>query len=393
MLKVIFITAALLFSQFCLAESETVDGRPVLVGFDGAYSVKGSTSADAIELGIKAAMYEINANGGVLDGRPLKLLKMDNHSVPARGIANLQKMVQIRDLVAVFGGRFSPVVLQQIDFVHEYGLPLIDVWAAANGVTDHEYSPSYTFRVSLKDNWAMPLMLERMSNLKKTNIGVMLPLTGWGRSNEKALRKSLVSYPELQVSQIVWYSFGEREMLDKYRELLTKGAEAIVFVGNDNEGSRLLQQLAINPGIVRLPIVSHWGVTGGTMVDSSGPVLHEMDFTVVQTFSFFDLEKDRLDDFMKSLGSVSDIEKPEDILSPVGTAHAYDAVHILAKAIERAGTTDRAAVRDSLEAHIFHDGLVKRYAPAFTENNHDALSPDDLFLARFREDGVIVSLQ
>ena len=47
---------------------------PVWIGFDDAYSLKTNTSAMAIEWGIKAAMAEINAAGGVLNGRPLKLV-------------------------------------------------------------------------------------------------------------------------------------------------------------------------------------------------------------------------------------------------------------------------------------------------------------------------------
>ena len=71
-------------------------------------------------------------------------------------------------------------------------------------------------------------------------------------------------------------------------------------------------------------------------------------------------------------------------------AHAYDMAHILAKAIDLAGATDRAAVRDALEKVRLHDGLVKRYAPPFTPTRHEALGPDELLMARYREDGTIV---
>lgn len=120
--------------------------EPVLVGFDGAYGLKSSTSAQAIELGIRAAIHEINEDGGVLDGRPLELITRDNRSVPSRGLANLKSFAAMKDLVAVFGGRFSPVFLQQVKSAHELKVPLLDVWAAAEGITDHQFFPSYTFR-------------------------------------------------------------------------------------------------------------------------------------------------------------------------------------------------------------------------------------------------------
>jgi branched-chain amino acid transport system substrate-binding protein len=64
--------------------------------------------------------------------------------------------------------------------------------------------------------------------------------------------------------------------------------------------------------------------------------------------------------------------------------------HILAKAIQQAGKAERAAIRDALEEVPSHDGLVKRYAPPFTPERHEALGPNELLMARYREDGVIV---
>lgn len=63
---------------------------PVIIGFDGEYGVKNSTSAQAIERGLTLAIEEVNAAGGVLGGRPLRLMTLDNRSVPARGIENLK---------------------------------------------------------------------------------------------------------------------------------------------------------------------------------------------------------------------------------------------------------------------------------------------------------------
>ncbi len=388
-LSVRYLVAGLLSILIMAGSAIGQELRPVLIGFDGAYSVKNGTSAQAIELGIRAAIKEINDAGGVLDGRPLKFLKMDNHSVPARGIANLKNFARTRDLVAVIGGRFSPVLLAQLPFVHEIGIPLIDVWGAANGITDHEYKPSYTFRVSLKDAWAMPAMLQQVVNMGKQRVGVMLPLTGWGRSNEKSLNDVRANFPQLEIVGISWFSFGELDMLSRYQEMLVKGAEVIVSVINDNESVHLLKQLEANPQINRLPIVSHWGVTGGDMGHASGPILQKIDFRVIQTFSFFNLPEERLQRFMQTLIGVSSITTPEEIESPVGTAHAYDATHLLALAINKAGSTDRAAIRDALESGLKFEGLVRNYAPAFTAENHDALSAEQILHARFDENGVI----
>jgi branched-chain amino acid transport system substrate-binding protein len=114
-----------------------------------------------------------------------------------------------------------------------------------------------------------------------------------------------------------------------------------------------------------------------------------VDFSVVQTFSFFNARPAPLARFMASAAKFG-VRRIEDIESPVGVAHAYDMTHILAKAIQIAGTTDRAAIRNALEQVKVHDGLVKSYAPPFTATRHEALGTSELLMARYREDGVIV---
>jgi branched-chain amino acid transport system substrate-binding protein len=84
------------------------------------------------------------------------------------------------------------------------------------------------------------------------------------------------------------------------------------------------------------------------------------------------------------------VRRIEDIRGPVGVAHAYDLTHIVARAIDLAGTTDRKTVRDALERVPAYDGLIKHYAQPFSPGRHEALDARDLLLARFRPDGVLV---
>jgi len=390
MKQTISIFVATLWSVFLLVQPLWARDAPVYVGFDGAYGVKNSTSAQSIQLGIRAAIHEINASGGVLGGRPLELLIKDNRSVPARGIANLEDFIAQKDLVAVFGGRFSPVLLQQVKHVQEHKIPLLDVWGAADGITDHEYVPSYTYRLSLKDSWAMPAMLKRAMSASGDKIGILLPNSGWGRSNQKALGKALEKTPEALLVGTIWYNGGEHNMLQHYQALIKSGAQAVLLVANASEGSVLVRQLGGRIDVKRVPIISHWGVTGGDMVKASGPTLAELDFSVVQTFSFFNERAKTHKKFRETVAAIQGITDLETIESPVGVGHAYDMTHILAKAIDQAKSTDRTAIRDALEKLGKYEGLVRTYDPPFSSVKHDALAPNLVFFTKYRVDGALV---
>lgn len=365
---------------------------PVRIGLDAEFGMVGSTSAQAIERGITVAVSEINAAGGVLGGRPLELVTRDNRSVPARSRENLYDLAGEKDLVAVFCGRFSPVVLENIDLVHQLGLILLDPWASADGITESGFQPNYIFRLSLRDRWALPAMMRHAQSKGATRIGVLAPNTGWGRSGVAAIDRA--RGPGLpQVVDVAWYNWGDRSLARPYVDLLRKGAQAILFIANDTEGAVLMRELLNMPTEERLPLVLHWGVTGGNLTQSvGGPALEQLDLAVVQTFSFLAADHRKVTHFMDLWQKLYGPAAPETIASPVGVAQAYDLTHILARAIDLAGTTDRAQVRAALEKVRDYDGLTRFFAQPFSPTNHDALGPENVFMASWRGDGTIVPL-
>lgn len=369
--------------------SRSAAAQPVQLGIDGEFGLVNSTSAQAVERGVRIAVEEINAAGGVLGGRPLEVVIKDHRSIPARGIRNLEEFIAMPGVVAVYGGRFSPVVIEQLPLIRKARLPFLAVWSAADVIVDNGSQPNYAFRLSLRDSLAMPFMMESAARRGLKRVGLLLTNTSWGRSNLAATDRYAAIQDTPKVVATAWYNWQERSLIEPYRKLLAAGAQAVLLVANDDEAATLVREMAALPPEQRVPVLSHWGVTGGRFFAEAGPHLKDVDFSVVQTFSFFRARKEPLERFMATARKLG-IQRIEDIESPVGVAHAYDMTHILAKAINLAGSTDRAAIREALEKVPLHDGLVRRYAPPFTPTRHEALTPNELLMARYRDDGVIV---
>lgn len=383
-----FLAALLLALAAALAHAAR---PPVLIGIDGEFELANSTSAQAVELGLKIAIAEINAGGGVLNGRQLKLVTRDHRSIPARGIRNIEEFAAMPDLVAVFGGRFSPVIIEELPVLRRTQVLFMAAWSSADAITDNGMQPNYIFRLSLRDSLAMPRMLRSAEERGLRNVGLLLTNTSWGRSNFAAAEKyGAGAQGRLRISRTVWYNWKDTSLIDKYQKLREAGAEAVVLVANDDEAAILVREMAALPQAERLPVISHWGITGGEFVKQAGPALQQVDLTVIQTFSFFNADRKALARFMQTAGKVAGITRIEDIQAPVGVAHAYDLMHILARAINAAGSTDRASVRTALEKLPAHQGLIKRYRPPFSPARHEALGAGELLMARYRPDGVLV---
>lgn len=366
---------------------------PVWIGLDAEFGHKTSTSARAVQQGMEIAIEEINRAGGVLGGRPLELVLSDNRSITAVAVDNVRELARKPDLVAVFGGKFSPIYIESLPAVHELGLPLLDPWGSADGITEHNYRPSYSFRLSLKDAWAAPAFVRQAAEQHgASRIGVLLPNTAWGRSNLAALQKAVPGTGVALVGHR-WYNWGDTTLIKLYQELRSAGAQVLVLVANETEGSTLVKEMAALPPAERMPVISHWGVTGGDFARMTGAALDQLDFSVIQTYSFIGQNTPAAQRVLAALKRRYGVPNAESVISPVGVAHAYDLTHLLARAIQKAGSTDRRAIRDALERLGPYDGLVQRFERPFTPERHDALSARNIFFARYTADDRLIPIR
>lgn len=363
---------------------------PVRIGLDAEFSHLTSTADDAIRMGMLTAIDEINGAGGVLGGRKLELVERDNHAVPARGRANFEELAGIKDLVAVFTSKFSPVALEQASLANSLKLPLLDPWAAADDIVSAHPAGTYTFRLSLRDSWAIPALLRHLQGRGIERVGVMLPLSSWGRSNERMVERHRSSGAKPAITGVEWYNWGTKSISPQYDKLVVARSQAILFVGNEGEAALLVKEIAALPAATRLPVASHWGVSGGDFVQMTGSNLDSVDFTIVQTFTFHGRRDARSAAVVARAAKLFNLKGADQIPAQVGFAHAYDLTHILARAVALAGGTDRGKVRDALERVRNYEGLMGRFAQPFSATSHEALNPAYLFMGRFNAAGTVV---
>jgi branched-chain amino acid transport system substrate-binding protein len=392
-MKLIALAFAALSAAFPATSAGAEPGpKAILVGLDAEFGRPTGTADDAIKQGILIAIDEINAAGGLLGGRKLALVETDNRSVPARAIQNTTELGANPDVVAMFCGRFSSAVMDTLDAVHAAGIPLLDPWAAADKLVDNGRSPNYVFRLSLRDSWAVPAMLDHAHANGYRRLAVLVANVAWGRANQ-ALVEKLAPARGFTIVGSESFRYGDGTVMSKYRTLLVAKPDALLIVTSENEGVELIKGIAALPARKRLPLVSHWSITGSNFRALTGPALDRVDLAVVQTWSLKDARGKRLDAVLAAARRLFGLTSPGAIVSPVGLAHAYDLTHLLARAVELAGSTDRAAVRDALERLGPYEGLIKTYPHPFTADRHEALSADDVFLARYARDGTLVRIR
>jgi branched-chain amino acid transport system substrate-binding protein len=190
---------------------------------------------------------------------------------------------------------------------------------------------------------------------------------------------------------VFWYNWGDTDFSERLAQAHARGARAVLTVTNEFEGLPIVKQMAALPAAQRLPIISHWGLLGGDFGAAARPYLEQIDFTVVHTFSFSDPLSAKAQAVAAGVKRLYGMDVSQ-MRAQVGFAHAYDMTHLLAQAIQKAGSTNRAAIRSALERLDTYDGLVRRYAKPFTPARHDALEKRQVRMARFSKDGTLKSI-
>ncbi len=366
---------------------------PILVGLDADLSAASAKSGQSIRRGALIAIDEINSAGGVL-GRPLELVERDHRGNPARAKAHMAELADTPGLVAVLGGLHTPAALEVLPIVHEKEVIFLIPWAAGTTVVENGYLPNYVFRVSVRDADAGPFLVKAAKADGHRRLGLLLENTGWGRSNHAAMTEAAVA-DGLPQPIVQWFNWGVRDLGGQIGVFLREEIDAILLVANAPEGLTVLRALRALDEQERLPIFSHWGISGGDFGALAGEDLQHVDLRFLQTFSFI---KPPVPDRADALWDAHRRLFPEfgsrlEAQAVPGLAHAYDLVHILAEAIEAAGATDRPTVRSALESLERHEGVMKDYRPPFAPGRHDALNASSFHLARFNSDGQVVPVE
>jgi branched-chain amino acid transport system substrate-binding protein len=355
------------------------------LGLVAAMSGQSAKSGEAIVRGLSLAIDEINAKGGVL-GKKVELLVRDDESNPAKGVVAARELVQREKVAAFFGGLDTPVSVAIVPFANQAKVPFMGVWAAGTPITQNGAAENYVFRVSAVDDLVDVALVDyaaKKYDAKKP--GLILINNPWGESNEKGLKAALAA-KNLPYVGIEKFETNDVDVVPQLSRLKQAGTDVLLLVANVAPSAQVVKSLDRMGWNV--PIVSHWGPSGGRFTELAGPSAEKVHF--IQTFSFSGNSSPKAAAVLNALKKkYPEIKSLADVTPAVGIANAYDAMHLTALAIAKAGSTEGSKIREGFYAIDAYDGLIKNYQKPFTATNHDALAASDYLFTYFKGDEIL----
>ncbi|WP_095095968.1 ABC transporter substrate-binding protein [Pseudomonas sp. Irchel 3A5] len=357
---------------------------PIKVGLVAALSGQSAKSGEALTRGLTMAINEVNAKGGVL-GRQLELVRRDDESNPSKGMLAARELVQREKVTVLFGGLDTPVSLAIVPLANQMKVPFMGIWAAGTKITENGAADNYVFRVSAVDELVDEALVKYGVDKGMKKPGMILINNPWGESNEAGFKRALEKRG-LANAGVERIQDSDLDVVPQLTRLKNAGADTLLMVGNVGPSAQVVKSLDRMGWDV--PVVSHWGPAGGRFGELAGPNASRVHF--IQTYVFTENNSPKGDALLTALkAAYPQIKTLADVTPAVGIANAYDALHLTALAIEKAGSTDGKAVRDGFYAISEYDGLIKHYKQPFTVQKHDALGPDDYLFTHFVNDQIV----
>jgi branched-chain amino acid transport system substrate-binding protein len=344
---------------------------PIKIGVIGPLTGGSAPMGVSMRDGVKLAVNEINAKGGVL-GRKLQIVERDDEAKNERGVQVAQELINKERVVAAVGYANTGVALASQRFFQEAKIPVINNVATGTVITRQfaDQPENYVFRTSANDIIQSSMIVEEAVGKRKlTKVAILADSTNYGQLGREDLERAL---DKKGIKPVVVEKFNIKDV-DMTAQLLKAkqaGAQAILTYGIGPE----LAQIA--NGMEKLgwkvPMVGSWTLSMGNFIDNAGK--NGEGVMMPQTFiQSGDTPKRKafVDAYLKAYNPAAG-RMP----SAVSAAQGYDSIYLLAAAMKQANSTEGPKVRAALEnLNEKVEGAVATYSKPYSKDDHEAIKP------------------
>ncbi|KXU35687.1 ethanolamine utilization protein EutJ [Cephaloticoccus capnophilus] len=330
-------TAALLSLTGCApSRSSDAASGEIRVGEISSITGKEAACGQSTHRGIVLAIEEANARGGLLGGRPLRLITEDNQSKAGDSGTAARKLISRDEVIAILGEVASNRSLEIASIAQRSQTPMISPGSTAESVTE---AGDYIFRVCFLDAFQGKVMakfareslaLNRIATLSSVSSAYSVGLANHFKETFVAGGASIAAEQK--------FAEGDKDFRAQLTAIRASQADAIYIPAYYTETALICKQ-ARELGLT-LPLLGGDGWASPKLLEIGGEAVegiyysapYSSESTAAQALAFIAKYRERWDG-----------ETP-DAFAALG----YDAALLLIDSLERAGTTEPAALRDAI---------------------------------------------
>lgn len=371
-------TALLLSATMSLGASNAVAQEKVKIG--SVLSVTGPAAflGEDMKAGMELAVEEINAKGGI-DGKKIEWVFYDAESQTQKGLTATRRLIdQDKVDMIVGGGNMSGMAIAMLGLTEKASLPFMSTEGSADIVTPVG-ERKWTFKSTADDEQVMERLADYYAKKGIKKIAFLGDSSGFGQGAAAQLKKVAAR----RGLNVMYETFNpaDTDLTPQLGKIKAAGVESIICWTVTPAGVIFLKQ-AQQLGMENMNLIHSYGFVDKRYMELAGDaaknlLLVSVKFPVGHELPDADQQKSRIAALTKAFEAKYK-RKPNQF-----AAQTYDAIYLARAAIERAGGTDRAKVRDALEGITNWPGVGGIFN--FSAQRHSGLSKDDLVLLNYRD--------
>jgi branched-chain amino acid transport system substrate-binding protein len=292
---------------------------------------------ESITKGIQLAAEEINAAGGVLDGRKIEVVVGDDQTNPQAGVAAAQQLVSIQRVVGIIGALASGVTMPVATSVTSVNkIPQISPASTAPAITTLK-DDGFLFRTTPHDALQGVVVGDLVKELKFDSVAVIFVNNDYGKGLAEAFSKRFTA-----IGGKVTASIAYEEKQPSYRGELQRAArdkpQALVLVAYPGDGVPIVRQALEGGHFTKFVFTD--GMKSTELINAVGAQhLEGMMGTAPEAVA----DSPAASRFRKAYEAKHGQLPPRPYIDT-----GYDAMYLLALAIELAKSTEGTKIRDAL---------------------------------------------
>jgi branched-chain amino acid transport system substrate-binding protein len=342
----------------------TSSGEEIVIGEYGSFSGENAAFGNSTHNGIELAIDEINKAGGVL-GKQVRIVKEDDQSKTEQVTTVVKKLINQEKVVAVLGEVASSRSIAGSSVCEEAKVPMVSPSSTNPAVTVDKRTGKvkpYTFRICFIDPFQGTIMARfAKNNLKLSRVAILRDIK---QDYSVGLAEYFVKEFEKLGGTIVSnqsYTGGVTDFRAELTSIKNANPQAIFIPAYYNDAGNIAKQ-AKSLGITA-PLLGGDGWDHPDVVKLGGKAVEGV---YLSTHMSAEDKNPIVQKFVRTY-QARYRETPSGL-----AACGYDAAKILCDAIQRAGSTDREAIRKALEETKDFEGVTGKIT---INKEHNAVKP------------------
>ncbi|MFP4573335.1 MAG: ABC transporter substrate-binding protein [Desulfobacterales bacterium] len=310
----------------------------------GVFSITGSAAwlGEPERNTVEMIAEEINASGGI-NGRKLVLHIEDTQGSNTRAVNAVRKLIKKDKVCAIIGPSRSGTSLAAVPVVEKAEIPMLSCAAAAS-ITNPPEERRWVFKMGQNDSDAVRKIYEHLNDNGIGKVGILTGTTGFGDAGRTQLKELADEYG-IDIVADETYGPGDTDMTAQLIKIRKTEAGAVInwsIVPAQSIVPKNMKQLNMD-----IPLYQSHGFANYKYAEAAGEAAEGSIFPSGRIMATETVPDDHPQ--KKALeGYKQDYESTYNEKVTTFGGHAYDAIWIIARALEKVGDNPEK-IRDAIE--------------------------------------------